>query len=63
MKNLFQLSGVKALNKKEQQSVKGGRLQSELCTVKCHSDNYCVGNLCIDCKSNPGFPCPGSPFD
>jgi hypothetical protein len=41
MKNLFQLSGVKALNKKEQQSVKGGDRPTK-CYVMCNYDEYCI---------------------
>jgi hypothetical protein len=52
MKNLFQLSGVKTLNKKEQQSVKGGDRPTK-CYVMCNYDEYCIGYSCYPCLDDP----------
>lgn len=42
MKNLQELAGTKTLSKKEQQSVKGGKMQ-------CYPDGTCpVGWTCIN---------------
>lgn len=44
MKNLEKIKGIKALDKKEQQSVKGGKQHP--CYVECPPDLYCSGFVC-----------------
>jgi len=44
MKNLEKLSGVKTLDKKQQQTIKGGATRP--CYVECHPDASCSGFNC-----------------